>query len=63
MENLMFDYRALGENLSVPTEIVQKFEKEAHNEFPLDDMLMEIHALRAIKTYAKTSTQRVTVEN
>ena len=63
MENLMFDYRSFGENLAIPPEIVQKFEKEARNEFPFDNMLMEIHILRAIKAYAKTSLQAVTVEN
>ena len=63
MENLMFDYRSFGENLSVPIEIVQKFEKEANNEFPFDNMLMEIHILRALKAYAKTSIQAVAVEN
>jgi pentose-5-phosphate-3-epimerase len=63
MENLMFDYRAFGENLAIPAEIVKKFENEAHNEFPFDNMLMEIHTLRAIKAYAKKSLQAVTVEN
>jgi len=54
MEDLMFNYHSFGENLAVPAEIVQEFEKEARNEFPLDNMLMEIHVLRAIKYYAKT---------
>ena len=53
----MFDYRSCGENLAVPAEIIQKFETEARNEFPFDNMLMEIHILRAIKAYAKTSPQ------
>jgi len=63
MDNLMFDYRSLGENLSVPADVIQKFEKEAHDEFPFDDMLMEIHILRAIKSYSKTTTQAAAVEN
>jgi hypothetical protein len=63
MENLIFDYHSIGEKLAVPSEIVQKLEKEAHNEFPMDNMLMEIHILRAIKTYAKTRSQMVTIEN
>ena len=58
----MFDYRSLGEELAVPTEIVQKFEQEAHNVFPFDNMLMEIHILRAVKAYAKM-TQMVPIEN
>ena len=63
MENLMFDYKSLGKNLSIPADIIRKFEKEAHNEFPSDNMLMEIHILRAIKAYAKATIQMVTIEN
>ena len=63
MENLIFDYRSFGESLAIPIEIVQKLEKEANNEFPFDNMLMEIHILRAIKEYAKVSAQAVAVES
>ena len=59
----MFDYRAIGEKLTVPTEIIQKFEQEALNEFPSDNMLMEIHILRAVKAYAKATTRVVPIEN
>ena len=62
MENLMFDYRFLSEKLAVPLEIVQQFEQEAYKEFPLDNMLMEIHILRAIKAYAKTTKRMTFVE-
>ena len=55
MEDLMFDYKSLGEELAVPSEIIQQFEKEAHSEFPFDNMLMEIHILRAVKEYAKNN--------
>jgi len=63
MENLMFDYRSLGEKLAVPPKIVQKIEEEAHTEFPFDNMLMEIHILRAVKAYARTGKQVKSVEN
>jgi pentose-5-phosphate-3-epimerase len=63
MENLMFDYRSLGEELAVPPEIVQQFEQEAHKEFPFDNMLMEIHVLRAVKTYAKTTGRMISIED
>jgi hypothetical protein len=63
MENLIFDYYSLGQKLAVPLEIIQKFEKEAYNEFPMDNMLMEIHILRAVKAYAKTAARMVTIEN
>jgi hypothetical protein len=63
MENLMFDYRSLGKELAVPPEIVQQFELEAHKEFPFDNMLMEVHTLRAVKAYAKTTKRKVSIEN
>ena len=63
MRNLMFDYESLGENLAVPMEIIEKFENEARNEFPFDNMMMEIHVLRAIKAYAKINTQMIVHEN
>jgi hypothetical protein len=63
MENVMFDYRSLGEALAVPPEIVQQFEQEARNEFPFDKMLMEIHILRAVKAYAQTAKRMVLIEN
>jgi len=59
----MFDYKSLGKDLAVPEDIIQKFEKEAHNEFPFDNMLMEIHILRAIKSYAKATTRMAIIEN
>jgi len=63
MENLIFDYRSLSEKLSVPSEIVQQFEQEAHKEFPFDSMLMEIHILRAVKEYARITERKVSIEN
>jgi hypothetical protein len=55
MEKLMFDYKSISEELAIPSKIVEQFEKEAHSEFPFDNMLMEIHTLRAIKEYAKNN--------
>ena len=63
MENLIFDYHSIGKKLAVPHEAIQKFEKEARDEFPLDKMLMEIHVLRAVKAYAKTSARMAIIEN
>ena len=63
MGNLLFDYRSLVKKLTIPPEIVQKLEEEARDEFPFDNMLMEIHVLRAIKAYSKTTSQVIPVEN
>jgi hypothetical protein len=63
MEDLIFDYKSLGDNLAVPVEIIEQFEKEARHEFPFDNMLMEIHVLRAIKNYAKINMPVMAHEN
>ena len=63
MGNSMFDYHSFGENHDIPIKIIQEFEEEARNEFPFDNMLMEIHVLRAIKSYAKVNNQMVSIEN
>ena len=63
MDSLMFDYHSFGENLNIPIEIIKEFEEEARNEFPADKMLMEIHVLRAIKSYAKVNNRLVSIEN
>jgi hypothetical protein len=63
MGKLLFDYRSIGEELSVPSEIIQQFEQEARSEFPFDNMLMEIHILRAVKEYAKKTERKVSIEN
>jgi len=63
MEDSIFDYRSLGKKFAVPEEIIQKFEKEAFDEFPYDNMLMEIHVLRAVKAYTKTPSRMEVVEN
>ena len=63
MENMMFDYHTFGKNLAIPIEIVREYEKEARNEFPFDNMLMEIHILRAIKSYAKKNNRMMSIED
>jgi hypothetical protein len=59
----MFDYQTLGKSLAVPTWVVQEFEQEARDEFLSDNMLMEIHVLRAIKSYAKINNLVASIEN
>ena len=63
MENAIFDYRSLGKELAVPDEIIHKFEQEACDEFPFDNMMMEIHILRAIKAYTNNIIRIIAVEN
>jgi len=63
LKELMFDYLTLGKELAVPSEIIQQFEEEAHKEFPFDNMLMEIHVLRAVKAYTNITERMVLVES
>ena len=63
MDNMIFDYRAFGEDMNIPAEIIQLFEKEAYDEFPNDNMLMENHILRAVKAYVKSNSRITVCEN
>ena len=63
MENFVFDYHSFGESYDIPIKIIHEFEEETRNEFPFDKMLMEIHVLRAIKSYVKVNNLLVSIEN
>jgi hypothetical protein len=63
MKVVIFDYQSLGKKLAVPPEVIQKLEEAAGAEFLSDQMLMEIHILRAVKAYAKASIETVPIEN
>ena len=63
VNDVMFDYLTLANELSVPEEVIQKFEEEARVEFPYDSMLAEIHILRAVKAYARANMEMVKIEN
>jgi hypothetical protein len=52
MSNRIFNYNDLADTAKVPQEIVVKLEEEARKEYPWDDMLMELHVLRAVSAYA-----------
>ena len=49
---MVFDYKTMSKKLKIPTRTLSKFEQEAFSEFPSDDMLRELHVLRALKAYA-----------
>ena len=57
MDSLIFDYYSYGQNLDIPIEVIQKYEKEAQAEFPFDKMMMEINVIRAIRSYAKLNNR------
>jgi len=51
MSGLIFDYKQAANSAGVPNSLVQKFEDEARSEFDQDDMLFELHVLRAINEF------------
>ena len=51
----MFDYNKMIEDYAIDQEDAQRLMDEVKQEFPDDEMMMEIHLLRALKRYAVQS--------
>lgn len=51
MSNSVFDYRKAAQDSEVPQQLLQGFEKTARQEFGNDEMMIELHILRAIHEY------------
>ena len=47
----IFDYSSVARDFNLPEQIVRKIEKEVKREIPNDNMIMELHVLRALKAY------------
>ena len=50
--NAMFNYQSVADKFEIPDNIVKKIVKETEKEIPNDNMIMELHILRALKSYA-----------
>ena len=48
----IFDYQSVANRLGISDNIVKKVVKEVKKEIPNDKMIMELHILRALKSYA-----------
>ncbi|MCL1809597.1 MAG: hypothetical protein FWG42_07540 [Clostridiales bacterium] len=48
----MFDYEKLIEKYEISRKEANRIIDEIKNEFPDDEMMMEIHLIRALKSYA-----------
>jgi len=48
----IFNYQSVADRFGIPDNIVQKIVKEVRKEIPNDNMIMELHILRALKSYA-----------
>jgi hypothetical protein len=56
----MFNYNDAALNAKIPQDVVAKFEEEARREFPWDEMLIELHILRAVHAYSANAKRVVT---
>jgi len=50
--NTIFDYQSLANRFGISDNIVKKVEQDVREEIPNDNMIMELHILRALKSYA-----------
>jgi hypothetical protein len=48
----IFNYQSVADKFAIPAHIVKKIEEEVREEIPNDNMIMELHVLRALKSYA-----------
>jgi len=48
----MFDYNKLIEQYEINTDIAEQIITEIKEEFSDDEMMMELHIIRALKSYA-----------
>jgi hypothetical protein len=44
-----FDYMALAKKYNIDSDTLDNIIKETYNEFPHDEMLAELHVIRALK--------------
>ncbi len=52
MSDVIFDYNETARRKNVPQDVLVKIVSEAQVEFPFDDMMKELHIVRAINSYA-----------
>ncbi len=48
----MFDVERKYKELGVPKEVFTKLREEIRQEFPNDEMMFELHLIRALRSYA-----------
>ncbi len=52
MVSKIFDTKRIARETGIPEEDYEKLEKEIREEFPGDEMMFELHFLRALKYFA-----------
>jgi DNA-binding XRE family transcriptional regulator len=53
----MFDYEALAKEYNVNREALAQLEKEVRRDFPHDEMMFELHMIRALRWLNKQNQQ------
>ena len=53
----IFDYLSIAQDFNLSEKIVKQIEKEVKSEIPNDNMIMELHVLRALKAYVNKNQQ------
>ena len=48
----IFNYQSVADTFGISDNIVKKIVKDIKKEIPHDSMIMELHVLRALKSYA-----------
>ena len=48
-----FDYRSLAKKYNISSNVLENIVHEVKDEFPNDEMLAELHIIRALKEYTK----------
>lgn len=52
----VFDYQAMAERYKVKPEVLEQLVKEAKKEFAKDEMMVELHVIRAIRSMKAKGT-------
>jgi len=51
--NTIFDIKKKSRDLKISPQILEKIENEVRKEFPTDEMMFELHVIRALMNYSK----------
>lgn len=58
MVSKIFDTKRVAREMGIPEEEYKKLEKEIKEEFPKDEMMFELHFLRALKYLASKTESK-----
>ncbi len=53
MMSVVFDIKEKARELGISEDIYKKLEKEVREEFPNDEMMFELHLIRALKSHSR----------